>query len=145
MKRIKFFILIFAFVISPFIFIFVQANDTKDVPPGMEIIKIGGGSSRILAPKGLKVREEFGVIIMEDTKEYLARRFLEMEERLAKIAVKEKNLKKGAGELKRGLDKIQDGVEVVQKNIGEIKRRQESFGYLAQGFLEMGDRLAEIE
>ena len=71
-----------------------NAEKTKKnkIGQGMEIISMEG--LNIVVPKGAKVTKEGNKIFFEDTGEYLARRFDEMEKRFAEIETKQEEIKK---------------------------------------------------
>ncbi len=53
----------------------------QEAPEGMEKIRLGG-SAELIVPKGAKTRQVGAQVIVEGTKEYMSRRFAEMETRL---------------------------------------------------------------
>jgi hypothetical protein len=81
-----------------------QSKDTE-VPPGMEIIQIG--KVNVLVPKGIKVRKEGGLVILENIRDYVARRLLDMEERLAEIKARQEKLRGEVEDLEKVLKEIQ--------------------------------------
>ena len=85
-----------------------EANgETKQkIPEGMEEIQIGG-SAKLIIPKGAKVTKVGAQLIVEGTKEYMARKVSEMEERLAAIEKNQEDLK----------NEIQTLAEFVNKNL----------------------------
>ena len=70
------------------ILVFAQAETNQKIPEGMEAVQIGG-SATLIVPQGAKTRKVGAQIIVEGTKEYMSRRFLEVDERLTTL---EKNL-----------------------------------------------------
>jgi len=112
MKRISFFILIFISALST---VSIAAEDKeKEVPVGMELVLIKD-NYKLLIPKGAKIRKEGAVFIIENIDEYVARRFHDMEGRIAKIEAEEKGLKKEIEQLKNNLIKSQE-VESLSEN-----------------------------
>ena len=105
-----------------------------EIPYGMEEIQIGG-SAKLIVPKGAKTRKVGAQIIVEGTKEYMSRRFLETDERLEKIekqqlelqeqikALEEAGIKEHA-ELKTQLGELQESVKDVQDNSKSKKTRK---------------------
>ncbi|MCX5701378.1 MAG: hypothetical protein NTW64_00120 [Candidatus Omnitrophica bacterium] len=68
-----------------------QGEEKKEeIPPGMEIVVIGG--SRVLVPKDVRSSKRGDLIVIEPAHEYVARKVAEMEERLVKIETKEEEL-----------------------------------------------------
>ncbi|MCK5580135.1 MAG: hypothetical protein KAJ18_02565 [Candidatus Omnitrophica bacterium] len=65
-------------------FVFALDKKEQDVPKGMEVIKTGTNSS-VLVPKGAKTKKVGSKFVVEGTREYMARRFAEIDERLEKI------------------------------------------------------------
>jgi hypothetical protein len=70
---------------------------------GMEIVSMEG--LNIVVPKGAKVTKEGNKIFFEDTGEYLARRFDEMEKRFRDIEAKQEEIKKEIKEMKKSVYK----------------------------------------
>jgi|GEM_PF-4515973 len=93
-------IILFTILIFFIGIIFVGAQQEKDLEtgPGTEVIKVGG--VKVLAPKGAKVRQEQGRIIVEDLAEYVGRRFEQMDKRLLELEKKQSELEKKIEELK---------------------------------------------
>ena len=104
MRKIHLF-LILIFVFSAVFIIIAKAEEKEEVPPGMEIIEIG--NVRHIVPKGTKIRKDGGVITLEGHNEYMARRFSDIEERLAEVEAKEERLREEVEQLKKVLDEIQ--------------------------------------
>ena len=107
MKKLKISILIFIFSISA-ISAYGQSAFNREVPQGMEAVQIGG-SGWLIVPKGAKTRKVGAQIIVEGSKEYMSRRFFEVEERLGKI-------EKNQDDIKKELDVLKDLVVGMQKN-----------------------------
>jgi len=83
MRRLKVlsFLFILMFLTSN---IFARDNKEKEIPPWMEAID-QKGRSIYLIPKGAKRKKIGSQVIIEDMKEYVARKIYRMEERLFKI------------------------------------------------------------
>ncbi len=81
-----------------------ESQKNQRIPEGMEEIQIGG-SAKLIVPKGAKTRKVGAQIIVEGTKEYMTRRFSEMEERLATIEKRQEDLTKEIETLKKTLEK----------------------------------------
>lgn len=107
MKKIKYLFLIFIFTILPMICVLAQEDETEEIPPGMEIIQIGTGAFAIV-PKGTKVHRQDGIILLETTREFVARRFLDLDAHIAEIKAKQEELKNEVEKLKEALNKIQE-------------------------------------
>ena len=82
MKSLWIMIAAATFLCSAFL-AFAQSGN-QEIPKGMEAVRIGG-SGQIIVPQGAKTKKVGAQIIVEGTKEYMSRRFSEMEERFAKI------------------------------------------------------------
>ena len=106
-KKFKIFISIFMFSISA-ISAYAQSTVNQKIPEGMEAVRIGG-SGWLIVPQGAKTRRVGAQIIVEGSKEYMSRRFFEMDERLQKI---EKNQE----DLKNEVDALKELVAGMQKN-----------------------------
>lgn len=76
-----------------------EAQQKEELPPGMEIIEIG--DVKHLVPIGTKVRKESGVVILEGHNEYMARRFIGVEQRLEKIESELEEIRKTIEEIKK--------------------------------------------
>ena len=85
-----------------------------EIPPGMEILKIGKNST-VIVPKGTLVHRDGGQIFIESTQQYVAREFEAMEKRLGEIAATQKTFKKEIKLLKASLDKMQKAVRSSDK------------------------------
>ncbi|MBN1912872.1 MAG: hypothetical protein JW788_00575 [Candidatus Omnitrophica bacterium] len=79
--------------------------------PGMEIVDLNG--MKIIAPKGAKIRREANRIFFEDTGEYLARRFDEMEKRFALTDEKIEELRKEIIQLRKDIEDSRKGSKLV--------------------------------
>lgn len=104
MKKIYLFLLIFVFIFST-PFLIAQEDKREEVLPGMEIMEVG--QTKILVPKDTKMRKKGGLIILENIGEYVARRILDVEERLAEVEAKEEELRREVEQFKKVLDEIQ--------------------------------------
>ena len=80
-----------------------KSEKTKmdNIGAGMEVVEMQG--LNIVVPKGAKIRREANRIYFEDTGEYLARRFDEMEKRFAQIEARQEELKKEIAQLKQSV------------------------------------------
>jgi len=61
----------------------IEAKEEQKAPAGMEIIEIG--EVKYIVPIGTEVRKAGGVVILEGQNEYMARKFIDIEQRLEKI------------------------------------------------------------
>lgn len=85
------------------VFVFAQEGNQPKIPEGMEAVSIGG-SAQLIIPKGAKTRKVGAQIIVEGTKEYMSRRFEEMEERFARFEAAQEELKKEVQSLQEQLN-----------------------------------------
>lgn len=99
-----------------------QNNNAPQVPEGMEVIQIGG-SGQLIVPKGAKTRKVGAQIIVEGTKEYMSRRFEEMEERFAKIEEAQDELKKQVKAIQD--KKIEEHLAQIENALAELKKQME--------------------
>ena len=93
MRGFKNFVFLPVIFLSWVIFVFVQNDSNLNIPQGMEAITVGG-SGKVVVPKGAKAKKIGAQVIVEGTKEFMARKFDEMEQRFAKIEADQENLKK---------------------------------------------------
>ncbi|HOW35097.1 MAG TPA: hypothetical protein PL155_01595 [Candidatus Omnitrophota bacterium] len=98
MPRLKIGVLIVLFFF-PAMIVCAQNINVQNIPEGMEVIEING-SGQIIVPKGAKTRKIGAQIFVEGTKEYMSRRFEEIDERLANIEKTLENLQKEIESLK---------------------------------------------
>lgn len=84
----------------------VAEENDGDLPPGMKIEKVG--DLQIVVPKDAEVSRtgKGGLIKVEKSEEYLARKLLGMEERFDKLEAAHEALKKDVELLKEALDKL---------------------------------------
>jgi hypothetical protein len=78
-----------------------------EVPEGMEAIPIGGGGSTLIVPKGAKTTKVGAQIIVEGTKEYMARMVEEMGARLDAMEKKQEELLNEIETLKKTVEELQ--------------------------------------
>jgi hypothetical protein len=71
---------------------------------GMEIIRIHG--VEYLVPKGTKFRKRGGVISFEGVDEYMVRRLVEYDKRLAAMEKEIEQLKRVLSETQKGVDRL---------------------------------------
>ncbi|MFC1699770.1 hypothetical protein ACFL1I_07450 [Candidatus Omnitrophota bacterium] len=83
----------------------VQGAEEADLPAGMEIVE--SGTVKVVVPEGARIIEKDGYLKVEDTQEYVARKFQEMKRRLEKIESEEEQMKQQLEELQGVLDDIQ--------------------------------------
>ncbi len=98
MKKSKIIIFICMFCILT-MSAYAQSTLNREIPEGMEAVQIGG-SGWLIVPQGAKTRKVGAQIIVEGSKEYMSRRFFEMDERFEKIEKNQEDLKKEIGALK---------------------------------------------
>ena len=98
MKIIRIFIPIFMFSILTSC-AYGQSTFNQKVPEGMEAVRIGG-SGWLIVPQGAKTRKVGAQIIVEGSKEYMSRRFFEMDKRLEKMEKDQEDLKREIDDLK---------------------------------------------
>jgi len=115
MKRINLLVIFIFF--SSILLVYAQEYEKEEVmepPQGMEILKVG--NLNLMVPKGAQVRKKGSLIIVESTSEYVARKFLNVEERLAEIEAGQEDFRKEIMELKAALDEIQKTELAPKKN-----------------------------
>ena len=93
MNKFKCFVMVHIALLGFVIFAFAQNDSNLNIPQGMEAITVGG-SGKVIVPKGAKATKIGAQVIVEGTKEYMARKFDEMEQRFAKIEADQEDLKK---------------------------------------------------
>lgn len=88
-KRMVFLVMAVVFPCS----LWAEENNDDEVPIGMEVIMVRPGMKQIV-PKGTKVSKIGDLIVLEDSNEYSARRFEEMENRFKSLEAKQDAFKK---------------------------------------------------
>lgn len=103
-KKINLFLLNLILVL---IAVFVDAPGSKadEIPPGKKVMQLGG--VKIIVGEGTKVRRGGHLTVIENSDEYMYRRFKEMENRFIKVEKKTK--------------KIEDDIVVLEREIIRIK------------------------
>lgn len=97
-KKIRIFISVFM-LSFPALSAYAQSTFNREIPEGMEAVQIGG-SGWLIVPAGAKTRKVGAQIIVEGSKEYMSRRFLEMNERFQKMERNQEDLIKELEALK---------------------------------------------
>ncbi len=82
----------------------VHAADEPEVPPGMEVLKVG--ETKILIPKGTKVTKNAAQLVLEPPEQFWSRKVEEMEEEIAR-------LKEETARMKADIEKLK---EMVNQN-----------------------------
>lgn len=77
---------------------YTQLPENVQIPPGMEIIR--SDDVRIVAPKGSQLRKVNNLFIIESAEEYAARKFNDVEARLAQLAQGQERIEKELAEMK---------------------------------------------
>lgn len=86
---------------------FAIAEEEEGIPQGMELIEIE--NVKVLFPKGSKIRKHGNLMVVEGISSYSARRFVELEERLAELKAKDEQLKQELKQLKGVINEIKKG------------------------------------
>ena len=82
------------------------AHATVEVPPGMELVNIGG--IRMIIPQGTKVEKKGSLLVMEGVDEFVARNLKEMSARLEKIEASQDDLRKMVGDLEHEMSDLRE-------------------------------------
>ena len=84
----------------------VSAQETEEeIPPGMEKIHIG--QTEVVVPKDSKMRKEGGLVVLENTSEYVARRLYAFDIRLTELEARQEKLSKEVENLKKFIEQMQ--------------------------------------
>jgi hypothetical protein len=102
MKKLNLLVLVFLLFFTVAVF----AQNNLVIPKGMEAIQVGG-SAKVIVPKGALTRYVGSQLIVEGTKEYVARKVEEVEERLTKLEANQELLLKEVQSLKVALNATQ--------------------------------------
>jgi DNA-binding response OmpR family regulator len=76
-----------------------QQEDQGEVPPGMQVLKVG--NTVILIPEGTKITDKGSQIVLEPPEQFWSRRVKDMEEEISRIREDQQKLKKDVQELKQ--------------------------------------------
>lgn len=68
-----------------------ESQTSPEIPPGMELIKMGG--IRMIVPQGIKIEKKGSLMTMESSEEFAARSFKEIRDRLDRIERSQEELR----------------------------------------------------
>lgn len=80
---------------------------SEETPAGMEKVQVGKGAE-VVVPRGTKVSKKGDLIVLESANEYVARKMLEVEERLARIEQEQKALRQQLEELSATVEEMKE-------------------------------------
>ncbi len=92
-------VIVAVYCLASFIPAFAYDEAGTKVPPGMEIIQVGG--TQVLVPEGIEVTRKDGLIVLENVSEYVARQLVDMKKRVEYLEEKQKALEEKIEELTR--------------------------------------------
>jgi len=117
MKKISFFYIVTVFVLS--CALCVEAKEEKvskdEIPAGMEVVYIGNTKS--IVPAGTKIHKSEGFMILESTKEYVGRRFKEIQDKISVLEKEQQELKDAVGVMQTEASAKAQDLEKLQKDI----------------------------
>jgi len=90
----------------------VQAEDKSEIPPGMEILKVG--ETKILIPKGTKITKKAAQLVLEPPEQFWSRRVEEMEEEIARLKEETERMKADIEKLKEAVSQ-KDNKSIILK------------------------------
>lgn len=132
MKRISVYLIIFIFIFPVFIVTaegYKNKESQKDVPAGMK--KIRQGSVTILVPEGQEVTKTGSATTMESFEQYVVKRFLAAEARVAKLEENQKSsareikqLKQLVGDLRKTVTELKQKSQAGQENAPEVSQKR---------------------
>ncbi len=99
------------------------AADKDNIPPGMEIRKVG--DLQILVPKGAEVTRtgKGGLIRIESTSEYTSRELIEINRRLESLQKNQEMLNNKLHELQEAIDALRDEKSNLRSDVSSSQRR----------------------
>ncbi|MEE8360184.1 MAG: hypothetical protein V3S04_04590 [Candidatus Omnitrophota bacterium] len=120
-------------------------DDSKYIPPGMEILKVG--DANILVPKGTRMRKKGDLNVVEDTSEYMSRKFLETEKRFDRLELDQIILKNRVNdfltEMTARNELLEEEIKYLRETIQRLERDRPGLG---EASLEEGVRInVELE
>ena len=151
--------LILIFVSSILFIIFAKAHEKEELPAGMEIIEIG--KIRYVVPVGTQIKKQGSASIPEALNEYVARRFVDLEEYFAKTDQEIKQLKKRVGQsvtsqdldgrIAKNLSRIEEyfsktdqEINQLRKELADVVTLEDVYQYMAERFSGIEEHFAEI-
>jgi len=116
MKKISFFYIVTVFVLN--CAVCVEAKEEKvskdEIPAGMEVVYIGNTKS--IVPAGTKIHRSEGFMILESTKEYVGRRFKELQDKISVLEKEQQELKDATGAIQTEVSAKAQDIEKLQKD-----------------------------
>jgi DNA-binding response OmpR family regulator len=95
------------FAISVFFYLPVLAADTNEiqqVPPGMDVIKVG--EHTVYVAQGTKVTQRGSQLILEPPDEFVARKILLLEDEIAALKIQQQQLSLQIEDMKKSLERL---------------------------------------
>lgn len=114
MKNFICLLLAFIFILPP-LFIMAQEGEEEEVPPGMEVIKIG--DVRAIVIIGSKIKKQGDLLILEGTKEFVARKFIETDKRISELEAKGISFEKELEQLRKELKELEESNELIEEDL----------------------------
>ena len=116
MKKISVFYIVTVFVLN--CAVCVEAKEEKvskdEIPAGMEVVYIGNTKS--IVPAGTKIHRSEGFMILESTKEYVGRRFKELQDKISVLEKEQQELKDATGAIQTEVSAKAQDIEKLQKD-----------------------------
>jgi len=91
-------------------------SEENELSPGMEAIKVG--SAKMIVPEGTKMNQTAGVITLETTAQYVARRLLNIEKKLD-------TLKEKINSIEEKVNSIGEKQQKLEEELGDIQPEPE--------------------
>jgi len=117
--KISFYLLLILALVFSATFLIAQEVSEEEVPPGMEIIKIN--DTKVITIKGTKIKKKGDLLVIEGTKEFVARKFLDVDGHFSEIEEKTKRLEKEINELKETLNELKENIPAKTLEPDEIR------------------------
>ena len=112
-RKFRVYVAVFVFFLSGAT-AFAQTEEIPvkpEIPEGMEEIQLGG-SAKLIVPQGAKTKKVGAQIIVEGTKEYMARRFVALDKRLDALEESQKEMTAAIDALQKTLqNRDKEGIE----------------------------------
>jgi hypothetical protein len=86
-----------------------EDQNEEEVPPGMEIVKVG--DVRAVVIKGTKIQKKGDLMVLEGTKEFVARKFLEYDENMSGLKTRDSDIEKELEQLRKELNELKEKVQ----------------------------------
>ena len=101
---------------------YAQPLSNDDVPEGMEVKNING--NQVIVPIGAKIKQVGAQVMVEETKEYAARKVLELNTKFTELEKSQEDLKKVFLAIAQRIDEIDERLKKTEKQLEEAQAEE---------------------